>query len=182
VSYGRTTTRSGEYNRLADPAWEDPLDIAYSKATGGRWNAPGSFGILYLNNGESMARAQVAHKLAGQPFTVEDLDPTEQHDLVEVAVDPPATVLDCVSADGLDAVALPASYPAGGQGAIVGHAMCQPIGAAARADGQDGIACRSAADGTTHGDEELALFDRAVERLVSLTGRRSFAGWYLGQA
>ena len=125
-----------------------------------------------------MARAQVAHRLVGQPFGVEDLDPGEQHDLVEVRVEPDATVLDCVSARGLAAV----EYPADGPGGTVGHDVCRPIGAAAHADGQDGIACRSAARGTTDADEELALFDRAAQQLVAITARRPFAEWYLGAA
>ena len=178
LSYGQTTSRSGTFNRLAESAWQDPLDTAFSKAKGGRWNAPGSYGVLYLNNGEPMARAQVAHKLAGQPFTIEDLDPDEQHDLVEVTVQE-ATVLDCVTDAGLAAVGLPGTYPKDAAGGEVPHTTCQPIGQAAYDDGQDGVACRSAAAGTTRGDEELALFDNAAERLVHMTAGRPFSDWYL---
>jgi hypothetical protein len=177
---GQTTQRAGAFNRLAEPAWADPLDTSFSKAKGGRWNAAGSYGVLYLNNGEPMARAQVAHKLAGQPFTVEDLDPDEQHDLIEVNV-ADSTVLDCVTDDGLTAAGLPVSYPKDPAGVEVPHDPdCHTVGAAAHADGQDGIACRSAADGTTPDDEELALFDHAATAKVTMIARRPFRDWYLG--
>jgi hypothetical protein len=179
VSYGNVVERDGAFNRLADPAWADPLDTAFSKAKGGRWNAPGSYGVLYLNNGEPMASAQVAHKLAGQPFAVEDLDPDEQHELIEVTVGL-GQVLDCVSDDGLTAVGLPVSYPNDATGAAVRHSDCHPVGAASLADGQDGIACRSAANGTTPDDEELALFEDPAKTLVTMTARRPFKDWYLG--
>jgi hypothetical protein len=178
VNYGIVVERDGAFNRLADPAWANPLDTAFSKAKGGRWNAPGSHGVLYLNNGEPMARAQVAHKLAGQPFAVEDLDPDEQHDLIEVAVTP-AQALDCVSDDGLTAVGLAVTYPDDATGAPMPHSDCHPIGAASLADGQDGIACRSAAHGTTPDDEELALFEDPAKTLVTMTARKPFKDWYL---
>lgn len=179
MRYGNIVEREGAFNRLADPAWADPLDTAFSKAKGGRWNAPGSYGVLYLNNGEPMARAQVAHKLAGQPFAIEDLDPDEQHDLIEVTVTT-AQVLDCVSDHGLTAVRLPVSYPKDATGAPVPNTDCHPVGAASLADGQHGIACRSAAEGTTPDDEELALFEDPAEALVAMTARRPFKDWYLG--
>jgi len=177
VAFGITTARGGAYNRLAEPAWEDPLDISFSKAHGGRWNAPGTFGVLYLNASETMARAQVQRKLAGHPYGVEDLDPAEQHDLVEVDV-PWGEFLDCVSNDGLLAVGLPASYPDDAAGGMTGHEPCQAIGATAYADGLPGVACRSAAMAAPAGDEELAVFEGHATG-VTMTGRRSFADWYL---
>jgi hypothetical protein len=48
----------------------------------------------------------VQHKLRGQPYGVEDLDESEQHDLVSVQV-PERDWLDCVSVPGLEAVGLP---------------------------------------------------------------------------
>ena len=76
--------------------------------------------MLYLNATEQMARLQVEHKLAGQPYDIEDLDPGAQHDLVEVDV-AETDALDLVSAEGLAAVGLPASYPL--------DALGHPIGA-----------------------------------------------------
>jgi RES domain-containing protein len=168
VAYGRTARRGGAYNRLAEPAWADPLDIGFARERGGRWNAPGTYGVLYLNGSPAVARAQARHKLAGQPFGIEDLDESEQHDLVDVEV-PAGDYLDCVTDAGLEAVGLPASYPR-----AVGHAECRPVGAAARDAGRPGVACRSAA---APEGEELAVFDIAAGGVV-MTGRRAFADWF----
>lgn len=180
MSYGRRVQRGGDYHRIAEPSWEDALDISFSKTAGGRWNAPGTFGALYLNATEHVARLQVDHKLAGQPFQIEDLDPDEQHDLVVVRVED-SEVLDCVSGEGLTEVGLPVSYPSDDAGNPVPHEDCQPIGAAAREDGQGGVACRSAATGAAASDEELVVFDTAMSR-VSQTARLAFRTWFLEEA
>jgi hypothetical protein len=177
VSYGLTVRRGGEYNRLADPGWQDPLDTSFAKSTGGRWNAPGSFAVLYLNRGERVARLQADHRLAGQPYGIEDLDPAEQHDLVVVDV-PEAERLDCVSDRGLVAVGLPPSYPRGADGEPVGHGVCRQIGQRAHEAAHSGIACRSAATGATSSDEELAAFEGHAA--LEVKDRRPFTAWYLG--
>jgi RES domain len=177
VAYGKTVRRGGAYNRLAEPAWTNPLDTSYSKARGGRWNPAGAFGALYLNRDIPVARLRVEHALAGQPYGAEDLDEAEQHDLVELEV-PEQAWLDCLSDGGLKAVRLPMSYPRHPDGSPVEHPECQPIGQAAFDDGQPGIACRSAARGTTTADEELAVFARDGGPQVSMTSRRAFADWF----
>jgi RES domain len=167
-------------NRLADPAWADPLDTSFSAKRGGRWNAPGTYEVLYLNGSLHTAVIQVRHRLAGQPFEIEDLDPDEQHDLVEVTV-PDDDYLDCISDQGLTAVGLPASYPLDRAGHPVGHDVCQPIGARAHAERLPGVACRSAANGADRSDEELAVFDHAAGG-VQATARRPFVDWYLNRS
>jgi hypothetical protein len=164
-------------NRLADPAWADPLDTTFSARTGGRWNAAGTHAVLYLNGSLRTAIIQVRHKLAGQPFDAEDLDPEEQHDVVEVTV-PEDDFLDCVTDQGLASVGLPTGYPYDVAGEPVGHDVCQRIGARAYAEPLPGVACRSAARGAGRSDEELAVFDHAAGG-VQLTARRPFADWYL---
>jgi RES domain-containing protein len=179
VAYGRSVRRGGACNRLAEPHWQDPLDTSFSRQHGGRWNAPGSFGVLYLNMTERMARLQVEHKLAGHPYDIEDLDPAAQHDLVEVDV-ATTDALDLVSAEGLDAVGLPVTYPLDADGRPVPHEQCHTVGRAAYDEPLPAIAYRSAAAAAADTDEELAIFDRAVD-LVRQTARRAFADWYLGQ-
>ena len=115
VAYGLTARRGGAYNRLAEPAWADPLDVGFARERGGRWNAPGSYGTLYLNGSVAVARAQTRHKLAAQPYGIEDLDEAEQHDLVDVDV-PVGDYLDCVTEAGLEAVGLPAYRTRGRSG------------------------------------------------------------------
>ncbi|HEY4277939.1 MAG TPA: RES family NAD+ phosphorylase [Conexibacter sp.] len=176
-AFGRSAACGGAYSRLAEPGWDDPLDTGYSKRVGGRWNAPGSYGVLYLNASDAMARLQVHHRLAGQPFGVEDLDPSEQHELVRVTVADGQQALDCVSAPGVEAVGLPPAYPRDADGAVVPHAACQPIGAQAREHGLAGVACRSVA-GRDARDTELALFDTVVADVVTETARLPFADWF----
>lgn len=172
------TTRSGAYHRLADPAWADPLDTSHSERVGGRWNPPGAFGALYLNRGERMARLQADHRLAGQPFGIEDLDPLEQHDLVEVEVSE-VSVADCATDAGLLAAALPTSYPRDAGGATISHPRCQAVGAAAQSVGMGGVACRSAVPTASPVDEELAVFDPPARERVRIVAQRGFAKWYL---
>jgi RES domain len=180
VAFGQTVRRSGACNRLAEPHWIDPLDTSFSKRHGGRWNAPGSYGVLYLNTTERLARIQVAHRLAGHPYEIEDLDPATQHDLVAVDV-AETDALDLVSDDGLQVVGLPVGYPLDADGRRVPHERCHPVGQAAYHAPLPAIACRSAATGASRADEELDVFDRDVG-IVTLTGRRPFADWYLGEA
>lgn len=180
MAYGQTVRRGGACNRLAEPHWEDPLDTGFSKQHGGRWNAPGSYGVLHLNMTEQVARIQVEHKLVGHPYDIEDLDPSAQHDLVEVDV-AETDALDLVSDTGLQAVGLPVGYPLDADGRPVPHERCRPIGQAAYDEQLSALACRSAAAGTGPSDEELAVFDRDVG-IVTQTGRRPFADWYLGEA
>src|SRR4051812_20238483 len=139
MAYGRSIRRggSGDYNRLAQPEWSDPLDSSFSETHGGRWNAPGAFPVLYLNGTERVARLQVLHKLAGQPYGPEDLDPGEQHQLVRVDV-PEHDYLDAVTDGGLRAIGLPAAYPREADGSDVGWERCQPVGQAAWDDGSPG--------------------------------------------
>jgi RES domain-containing protein len=176
-AYGVSFPCGGPYNRLAEPGWDDPLDASHSKRVGGRWNAPGSYGMLYLNGSDETARLQVAHKLAGQPFGVEDLDASEQHDLVRVDV-ADRLALDCVTTPGFAAVELPPTYPRDAAGVVVPHERCQPIGAEARGSGLAAVLCRSAAGRDRH-DRELAVFDTAAGA-VTETDRLPFDDWYWG--
>ena len=71
----RHLRRGGAYVRVADPSWNSPLDARYSRRLGGRWNAPGSFDVVYLNRSVDVARAQVRHKLEPRGIRPEDLSP-----------------------------------------------------------------------------------------------------------
>ena len=173
----RTLRRGGTYFRLAEPGWVDPLDTSYGQRRGGRWNPPGAFAVLYLNDSVPTSRLQVLHKLGGLPYGPEDLEPSAQHDLVTVEV-PTLTHLDCVSDDGLAAVALPTSYPRYRNGRPVTHATCQPIGSRAFESRLAGVACRSAATNAKPDNQELAFFDRASGPRPAVTTRTPFAAWW----
>ena len=154
----RRVRRGGDYYRVADPSWVDPLDGSYSARRGGRWNPPDSFPVVYLNATVEAARANVAHRFAGMPFGPEDLDPIEAPVLVSAAV-PDMLYVDAVTAEGLEDLGLPGTYPLDEDGRTVEHERCRPIGLRAWDAGERGIACRSAADPGLR-DEELAWFQR----------------------
>lgn len=166
--------RGGAYLRVADPSWKDPLDGSYSVRQGGRWNAPGTFGVVYLNRTIEVARANVRRLFAGQPYGPEDLDPREAPVLVDTTV-PKADFVDVLSDAGCRAAGLPATYPLE-DGEPIPHRRCQPIGQRAWDEGWPGIACRSAAAGCDRDDEELAWFERE-ESLVAAT-TRAFDDWF----
>jgi len=168
-------TRGGVYVRVADPDWDDRLSGEFAKARGGRWNAPGSFPVVYLNGDERVARANVLQRFAGLPYGPEDLEPSAAPVLVSALV-PEDDFVDVVSEAGCVAVGLPATYPVAADGAPVPHEACQPVGQAAWDAGRPGVACRSAAPAAPPGGEELARFGRG-EPLTPLVIRR-FPDWF----
>lgn len=172
-----STPIGATYLRLADPDWADPVDATFALEAGGRWNAPGTHPVLYLNADLATARANVAARFVGLPYGPEDLAPGAGPHLVDVAV-PDRIAWELRSDEGLAEVGLPTTYPDDGNGGTVGWETCQPIGATAHQEGSDGIACRSAAPGGTH---ELAWFPRASRSAASVVGHRRFVDWYWGQ-
>lgn len=171
----RTVLRGGVYVRVADPAWDDPLDGRFAKASGGRWSAPGAFAVVYLNGDRQVARANVLQRFAGLPYGPEDLEPAAAPALVSthVAEDDFADIL---TDAGCATAGLPATYPVDAAGVPVPHRTCRPVGRAAWDTGLPGIACRSAAPQAPQRGEELAWFARGA-RLVPLRVE-SFDAWY----
>jgi RES domain-containing protein len=169
----RHQRRGGRHFRVADPGWDDPLSGAHSKARGGRWNPPGAFAVVYLNATEEVARAQVRKNLAFLAITPEDLDPLAAPVLIETEV-PSAPYVDAVTDAGLRSLGLPTEYPLDEGGAPVDHAACQPIGVAAKAAREPGIAARSAAELPSPGEELAYLGARKLRPLA----RRRFAEWF----
>ena len=165
--------RSGRHFRVCDPTWDDPLDTTFAARTGGRWNAPGSYGVLYLNATIVVAAANARRNYESEIATVFDLRPHERPDLQVVDVERAAFV-DAVTARGVRALHLPASFPSG-----VSWQPCQRIAASAYAARESGIAARSNADATPTSfvGEELAVFDIAMN-LVSRQDRLPFDQWY----
>jgi hypothetical protein len=175
----KTITREGRYLRVASPDWDEPLDGIYAADNGGRWNPPGSYGTVYLNRTQSVARLNVERLYVGLPYGPQDLDPDEAPMLVATDV-PELDYLDVVADEGIADVGLPHSYPDDATGARVPHVVCQPIGQAAYDAGLPGVASRSAAPGATARDEELAWFERAV--ILVEQARWAFDDWYWAPA
>jgi hypothetical protein len=154
--------------RVADPEWADPFDGAHSMRSGQRWNARGSFPIVYLNANMATATANARRLLDATAALGIDIDDFESSQLpvaVPCAV-PECVVLDVVSDAGCGDLGLEVTYPLDAAGEIVAHSVCQPMGTAAWEQGLDGIACRSAALVSSEG-RELAWFDRAGRRLTA---------------
>jgi RES domain-containing protein len=170
----RTVRRGGEYLRVADPGWDDPLDGSWSTHQGGRWNPPGSFPVVYLCRTVEVARANVYRLLRDQPYGPEDLRPEAGPVLVGARV-PEDRYADLVTARGLESAGLPASYPVDRRGRRLSWSRCQPIGIAAWEAGHPGLAARTAAPGAS--GEELAWFQRGRRRLRARS-RRAFADWF----
>ena len=166
--------RSGTYYRVFKPGWADPLDASFSKRFGARWNAPGAFGALYLNQTIDVAAANARKQHLGRAIGLFDLLPSRRPSLLEVAV-PRSRLLDVVTDAGIAAAGLPASYPFG-----VSHARCRPVGKLAYESHEfRGIAYRSAAEctATYWVGEELAWFDVSPP-LQESAPRRAFKDWY----
>jgi len=172
----RHIRRGGRYFRIADPAWEDPLDASYSMAHGGRWNPPGAFPVLYLNRDVQTSRANLNRRFAGRPYGPEMLDPALAPLLIETTVGS-RNFVDAVTDDGCLELGLPATYPLDEGGREVGWDRCQPIGLDAWRAGEAGIACRSAAMPDRIGDG-LAVFRRSGDRALRVVARLSFTEWF----
>ncbi len=151
----RHVGREGAYLRVADPAWRDPLSGEHSRMHGGRWNAPGAFGVVYLNASLGLARALVVARLQARGILPEDVLPDAGPALVHTTV-PADRYVDAVSAAGLQSLRLPATYPRDERGRTIPHSVCQPLGLLAHQAGEHGIACRSATPRAPARSEELA--------------------------
>lgn len=145
--------------RVASPDWVRPLDPDWAARNGGRWNPPGSFPTLYLNADVRTARLQIERLCEGMPFTPEDLS-DDAYSLVLLRLPDAQRAADAVSAPGLAALGLPATYPLDGRGRRIDHAACQSIGSEVHGLRLQGVWCRSAASGDGLG-RELAWFPAA---------------------
>jgi hypothetical protein len=178
----KSIKRSGDYYRVAQPDWADPLDGVYAQRAGGRWNPKGSYPAVYLIASIHTARLNARRllrdqTLAGMPFSFDDLEPTALPVLVRTTV-PSATVLDCVSDAGLKDVGLPTTFPRKRDRSTVPHQACQPIGERAHEAGLAGVASRSAAPAAAREDEELAWFTRNGGPLTRAGPAAAFSEWF----
>ena len=172
----RHLRRGGRHHRVADPSWRRPLDGKYSAERGGRWNAPGSFPVVYLFGTIELARSFVLHKHTGLPYSVLDMAEERRPVLVQTDV-PEDRFVDVVTERGCIVATLPATYPHDENGVEVPWERCRPIGQAAWDQGEAGIACRSASARPGDPGEELAWFQR--EARLSSAGRQRFDAWFV---
>jgi RES domain len=172
---------SGRYLRVADPDWDNPLDGSYARDKGGRWNRPGSYPVVYLNQSLRTARLACVHKYRDLPYGPEDLDEAEAPVLVATDV-PDGQHADCLSDAGLEGWGLPTTYPGHPDGRPVNREECWPVGEAAHGAGLDGVACRSAAAGAEPDDHELAYFECDNTPKLEPVEVVAFNGWFWAAA
>lgn len=170
-----TLTDGHRWLRVADPLWQDPLDPSFAELHGGRWNPPGSFPTLYLNEDLPTARAQVVTLLQGSPVEPDDLD--DGFDLVVATLPRSQEVADAVTDDGLEAVGLPDTYPRYRNGRPVRREACQPVGQAVKHEGLRGVHARSAASDDGSG-RELAWFPARETSRATLEQRLEYRQWW----
>jgi RES domain len=171
----RHLRRGGRYLRVADPGWEDPLDGRFAQRSGGRWNPPRSFPVVYLSRSVATARANVYRLLVDLPYGPEDLDPVAAPVLVDTTV-PTDRYVDAITSSRLASLGLPATYPRDAQGRLVSHERCEDLGQTAWEAGEPGIACLSAAPTAPARAEELAWFERG--RPLVRESVAAFEDWF----
>jgi hypothetical protein len=165
--------------RIARAEWRDPLDPTFAQVRGARWNPPGSFPVLYLNEDTVTARINLRSFIAGWPYEPEDLRDDTGPVLVGAVLPRRQRVADVHTPAGVRAVELPATYPLDDAGRLVPHAVCQPIGAAAKEHGLRGVRCRSARAPDGAG-RELAWFPATARSRAQLVARLSYSSWFWG--
>ena len=168
-----------EWSRICEAGWDDPLDPTFAQARGGRWNPPGSWPTLYLNEDVVTARLNLTLFIANWPYEPEDLaDDTGPH-LAVARLPRNQRVADLHSPEGVAAAGLPASYPLDAAGELVSHDRCQPFGEQVHAAGLRGIRCRSAQ--APHGaGREVAWFPATSRSHAHLIARRPYTEWFWG--
>lgn len=166
-----------EWLRVADPTWADPLDSTFAQSVGGRWNPPGSFAVLYLNEDVVTARLNLRQFAAQWPYEPEDLRAEHAPVLVAATLPRAQTVADVHTPEGVAAAGLARTYPLDPHERLVAHGVCQAVGAAAHAEGLRGVRCRSARTPQGAG-RELAWFPATTRSRARHVATRAFDDWY----
>lgn len=152
-------------------------------ARGGRWNARGSFPVVYLHEDLATARASarllLEQSISGMPFEFDDLDPQGLPVLVEVLL-PSIDILDARTESGLQAAGLPTTYPRRAAGDPLPWQDCQRVAARAHRAGLPSIAYRSSAHAA--GGGEVAWLEDHGGPLAATGPVRDFEDWFWDQA
>ena len=163
--------------RIADAAWQNPLDPNFARRYGGRWNPPASYPTLYLNEDKVTSRLNLRAFIAKWPYEPEDLRADTGPVLIGATLPRHQEVCDLHTPQGLKAAGLPKTYPVEKNGRLVLHAKCQPVGEAVRNVGLKGVRVRSAQSPDGAG-RELAWFPATKRSRATLQLRLTFDEWY----
>lgn len=172
-----SVTCSGTLYRAIPHSSNAPLASEYSLAQGGRWNAAGSFPVIYTGASQQVVRSYVDWHATFYGVPLCDYQPDDLPDLVIMSFS--ATMADLATDSGLVYYGLPVDYPVGypaGQ-----HTATQPIGLSIFNAGCCGIVTRSATvtswNGPVHLWAEVAIFATQSPQ-PQLLDRIPFADWY----
>ena len=166
--------------RVVRSNWADPLDSSFStKAPDNRWN-DATFEALYCCCSEGVARAVARDVLEFAGVELDELQPSAQPQLVEIAW--VGNVADVASAEGIEAAGLPAEYPGGTPKTETRRR------AAAWHDARvEGVVCRSSSlqrlgftawTGAHEPWSGLAIFTANALEKPSLLAKRPDLAWY----
>ncbi|MEO0575669.1 MAG: RES family NAD+ phosphorylase [Pseudomonadota bacterium] len=174
----KETLRDGwVWLRLASKAWANPLDPAFAERFGGRWNPPGAFPTLYLNEDVVTARLNLRAFIAPMPYEPEDLNLQHGPDLIGATLPRQQSVCDAHTPEGIDALSLPAQFPLTANGDTVSHTVCQRVGQRVKDRGLRGLRARSAQSRDGVG-RELAWFPASSRSKATQVSVAPFATWY----
>ena len=163
--------------RIADPAWTNPLDPSFAQREGGRWNLPGSFPTLYLDEEMATAHRHLRAFIAKWSCEPEHLRDDAGSILVGCTLPRRQSACDAYSRVGVRAAGLPDSYPFEKDGRLVPHARCQPVGARVKAAGLRGVRARSAQSLDGAG-RELAWFPPSARSVARRVRTLAFTAWF----
>ena len=166
-----------EWLRICEAAWADPIDASYAQRLGGRWNPPGSWRTLYLNEDLVTARLNLRRFIDGWPYEPEDLRSDTGPELAVATLPRHQRVADVHTPEGVAAAGLPATYPLDGRGRLVSHEACREVGRQAHDQQLRGVHCRSAQAPDGAG-RELAWFPAGSRSRATLVRRMPFDSWY----
>lgn len=164
--------------RIADADWADPTDPSWAATSGGRWNPPGSWGALYLNEDMVTARCNTQLRFDDLPFGPEDVVSGTGPVLAVLTLPRDQQVCDMHSPAGVAAVGLPPTYPLDApDGDAVPHEVCQGVGRRVHDAGLRGVRCRSAQ--TVYGaGRELAWFPATARSRATVVEVLAFEDWF----
>jgi hypothetical protein len=131
--------------RVVRPEYADPFDISFAQAQGGRWNPPGTWPTLYLNEDIATVHAQLRHMFTGRGIEPDDLNDDAPLHLAACTLPRRQRVADAHTVTGLKELNLPATYPVNRRGNPVGRGATQSIGGTVHAAESRGVWYASAA-------------------------------------
>jgi hypothetical protein len=117
--------------RVVRTSWSNPLDASFSRVGDKRWNAPGTFPVLYSCCSESVARAITFDLYRTASIDLDDLTQAMRPELVEIQW--AGDVVDMFSPAGITAAGFDGDYPVRAT-----RAQTQTAGAGWHAEGQGG--------------------------------------------